>query len=246
MRKLISIIFVLLPLFVNAQTELSMLEGVVISPEFIFEPGSVYIKADNNAGFQYSILDMDKNKTFLTGKVKSLEPMVRSGQYTFYTPGGKPYASGYYSNNIPFRVWSYFDGDGQVVSSLNYSAAIQYQKNFGDIDIGEDFVMQAKKSPKFPKGGMKGFREFILENTVYPPFTLINNMEGTVICQFLIDKSGQLINIRIVEGLNEDFDLEVIRVLSLSPLWKPGKEKGNAVNVLFTIPIQFKIPSEEK
>ena len=129
-----------------------MLEGVVISPEFNLTR-LVYIKADNDAGFQYSILDNGHKQDLLTGKVKSLEPMVRSGQYTFYTPGGKPYASGYYSNNIPFRVWSYFNGEGQVVSSVNYSAAIQYQKNFGDIDIGEDFVLQAKKSPKFPKGG---------------------------------------------------------------------------------------------
>ena len=169
---------------------------------------------------------MDKNNTLLTGKVKTLEPMVRTGQYTFYTPGGQPYASGYFSNNIPFRVWSYFDGNGQVVSSVNYSAAIQFQKNYGEIDLGEDFVLQAKKAPKFSKRGMKGFQKFIRENAVYPPFTLINNMEGTVVCQFIIDKTGQLINVRILEGLNEDFDMEVIRVLSLSPNGNPEWKTG--------------------
>lgn len=244
MRKLIPIILLLFPIFALAQTEVISTEEVVISPEFIYGPNSIFIKANEDAGFQYSILDMDKNKTFLSGKVTSLEPMIRTGKYTFYTPGGEPYASGFYSNNIPFRVWSYFDSEGQVVSSVNYSSAIQFMKNFGDIDIGEDFVLEAKKAPKFGKKGMKGFLSFIKENTIYPPFPLINNMEGKVVCEFVIDKTGKLINVRIVEGLNEDFDLEVIRVLSLSPLWKPGKVNGNPVNVMYSVPVHFKLPSD--
>ena len=73
---------------------------------------------------------------------------------------------------------------------------------------------------------------------------MINYEEGKVVCQFVIDKTGQLINARIVEGLNEDFDLEVIRVLSLSPKWKPGINKGKPVNVMYTIPVRFRITSE--
>ena len=37
-------------------------------------------------------------------------------------------------------------------------------KNFGDIDLGEDSIQQAKKAPKFGKKGMKGFLKFIQEN----------------------------------------------------------------------------------
>ena len=244
MRRLTSIILLLLPLIAHSQTEVASTEEVVIYPEFTYGTNSIFIKASEDAGFQYSILDVDRTKTYLSGKVNSLDPMVRTGKYTFYTPGGEPYVSGFYSNNIPFRVWSYFDSKGQVVSSLNYSAAIQFMKNFGDIDLGEDFVQQAKKAPKFGKKGMKGFLSFIQENAIYPPFNMINNEEGKVVCQFVIDKTGQLINIRIVEGLNEDFDLEVIRVLSLSPKWKPGKNKGNPVNVMYTIPVHFKITTE--
>jgi len=244
MRRLTSIILLLLPLFAHSQTEVASSEEVIIYPKFSYGMHSVFIKASEDAGFQYSILDMDKNNTLLSGKVNSLDPMLRSGKYSFYTPGGKPYASGFYSNNIPFRVWSFFDSEGQVVSSVNYSAAIQYLKNFGDIELGEDSVQQAKKAPKFGKKGMKEFLSFIQDNAIYPPFNMINNEEGKVVCQFVIDKTGQLINVRIVEGLNEDFDLEVIRVLSLSPKWKPGKNKGNPVNVMYTIPVHFRISSE--
>jgi TonB family protein len=244
MRKLITILLIILPFLANAQPGVTGTEEVVISPEFMYGTSSIFIKASEDGGFQYSILDMDKNHTFLTGKVTSLEPLVRTGRYTFYTPDGKPYASGFYSNNFPFRVWSFFDGEGQVVASVDYSGAIQYLKNFGDIDIGEDFVMQAKKAPKFGKRGMTEFLGFIKENAIYPIFPLINNMEGRVVCEFVIDNTGQLINVRIVESLNEDFDLEVIRVLSLSPRWKPGTDNGKPVNVKFTVPVNFMIHSD--
>jgi len=140
-------------------------------------------------------------------------------------------------------AWSYFDQDGQVSSSVNYSNAIQFLKTHGNVDIGDDYVHSAKKAPKFGKKGMKGFIRFLSENAVYPPFPLINNEEGRVVCQFVIDKTGQLINARIVEGVYEDFDMEVIRLLSLSPQWKPGKDKGEEVNVMLSIAVDFKINS---
>jgi len=245
MKKIIAIILLLLPLILCGQTAEQTtdpsIEEVVILPEFTYGTNSVYIKANDDSTFQYSILDLDKNNTYMTGKVSSIEPLIRTGRYAFFTPEGIPFASGFYSNNIPYLAWSYFDKDGQVIASLNYSNAIQFIKTHGNIDIGDDFVLTAKKAPKFGKKGMKEFAAFIKENAVYPPFSLINNEEGRVLCQFVIDKTGQLINTRIVEGVNEDFDLEVFRLLSLSPLWKPGKINGEAVNVLYTIPIHFKI-----
>jgi len=241
MRNKLAIILLIIPLLAQGQTEVPSTEEVVISPDFTYGNHSLFIKANEDTSFQYSVLDMDNNSTLMTGRVTKLEPLIRSGKFTFFTPTGKPYVSGFYSNNLPFRAWSYFDSEGQVSTSLNYSAAIQFMKNYGDVDIGEDFVLQAKKAPKFGKRGMKEFLSFIQENTKYPPFALINNMEGRVLCQFVIDKTGQIINARILEGLNEDFDLEVIRVLSTSPLWKPGKINGEPVNVMFSIPVHFKL-----
>ena len=97
-------------------------------------------------------------------------------------------------------------------------------------------------SPGSRKKDTKAFLDFIRENAVYPPFSQITIEQGKVVCQFVIDKSGKLINIKIIEGLNEDFDLEVIRLLSLAPPWKPLKVKGDPMNVVYTLPILFKFP----
>jgi hypothetical protein len=243
MRNKLAISILLIPLWAGAQTEPPLSDEVLVLPELTYGSNTMYLKSNDDNTFQYNILDMDNNVTHLTGKVSSLEPLVRTGSYTFNTPEGELYATGYYSSNIPFRGWKFYDAEGKEKASLNYSAAIQFLQNYGDIDIGEDFVYEAKKAPKFEKKGWDGFLNFIRENAIYPPFPLINNEEGIVVCQFVIDKTGQLINARIVEGVNEDFDLEVLRILSLSPKWKPGKARGgDPVNMMYRLAVQFKLP----
>ena len=242
MRKSILLFMLFIPLVLHGQTEGIAIEEVEILPDFVYGANSLFIKANSDSTFQYSFLDMVNNHIIMTGKLTTLDPMNRTGRYTFNTPAGEPYASGFYSNNIPFRAWSFFDGEGQVIKSLNYSGAIQFLNTYGNIDLGNDYVTSLKKIPRSSTKNIKELLSFIQENAIYPPFSSINNEPGRVLCQFVIDKSGKLINVKILEGVNEDLDVEVIRVLSLSPQWKPVKVKGKPVNVVFTLPINFKIP----
>ena len=242
MRKSIFFFMLIIPFVLQGQNEGIAIEEVVILPDFVYSTNQLFIKSNDDSTFQYNFLDMVNNHTIMTGKLKTLEPMNRTGKYMFYTPDGAPYASGFYSNNIPFRSWSLFDGEGQVVRSLNFSGAIQYLNNFGNVDLGDDYIESLKKSPGYRKKDIKNLLVFLEENAVYPPFSLINGEQGRILSQFVIDKSGKLINIKILEGLNEDFDLEVIRLLSLTPAWKPLKVKGDIVNAVYTLPFNFKLP----
>ena len=242
MRKSILSFMLLIPLVLQGQTEGIAIEEVVILPDFVYGTNQLFIKGNDDSTFQYNFLDMVNNHTIMSGKLLTLEPMNRTGKYMFYTPDGAPYASGFYANNIPFRAWSFFDNQGQVVKSLNFSAALQFLNNYGDVDLGEDYITSLEKSPGYRKKDIKNFLGFIQENAVYPPFSLINDELGTVLCKFVIDKSGKLINLKILEGLNEDFDLEVIRLLSLAPPWKPLKVKGDPVNAVYTLSVNFKLP----
>lgn len=242
MRKSILSFMLLIPLVLSGQSEGIALEEVEIRPDFFYGSNSLFIRGNDDGTFQYSILDMENNHDILSGKLKTLEPMNRTGRYMFYTPEGDPYASGFYSNNIPFRAWSFFDKDGAVIQSLNYSGAIQFLNNYGSVDLGGDSLTSLNKVPGYRKKDIKGLMSHLEENSVYPPFSLINHEQGRVLCQFVIDKSGKLVNLKILEGVNEDLDMEVIRLLSLLPPWKPLKIKGDPVHVVYTLPIRFTDP----
>ena len=70
-------------------------------------------------------------------------------------------------------------------------------------------------------------------------------LQGKVFVTFVVGSDGQLSNIRAVRGPSEDFKEEAVRVLAASPKWRPGMQNGKAVNVQYTVPINFTISFEE-
>ncbi len=83
------------------------------------------------------------------------------------------------------------------------------------------------------------FRRFIAQNLRYPDHAAENKINGRVIVQFAIDSKGRLVDPVVVAGVDPSLDQEAIRVVSLSPPWTPGRQRGVAVKVLFSFPINF-------
>ena len=104
-----------------------------------------------------------------------------------------------------------------------------------------DFFIIVEDMPQFQGAGMDIFHKFILNQIVYPVLPQENGIGGTVILSFIIDEKGKLGNIVILRKAHPDLDKEAIRVLSSSPDWIPGKQRGKPVKVRFTIPIKFSL-----
>ena len=58
---------------------------------------------------------------------------------------------------------------------------------------------------------------------------------------FVINKNGDTEYFRIAKSVNPLLDQEAIRVLQLMPNWKPGTQRGKAVRVSYTVPINFQL-----
>ena len=65
------------------------------------------------------------------------------------------------------------------------------------------------------------------------------NITGKVFIQFIVDKTGSVINVKVVRGVDKNLDAEAVRVIKSLPKYKPGKQRGKAVRVMFTVPINF-------
>jgi len=110
---------------------------------------------------------------------------------------------------------------------------------------GESVVLEKKypytslfEGPQF-KGGIQKFYQFIGSSLRYPTDAVRGNNTGTVILNFLIDYDGKISDIQIKQSASESLDDEAKRVLRLSPVWIPAKERGIPVSVRYTIPIKF-------
>ena len=95
--------------------------------------------------------------------------------------------------------------------------------------------------PEFP-GGTAAMFKFLSENVKYPVIAQENGIQGRVICQFVVNKDGAIVDIEVVRsGGDPSLDKEAVRVIKTMPKWKPGKQRGKPVRVKYTVPVNFKL-----
>lgn len=101
-------------------------------------------------------------------------------------------------------------------------------------------MLNPEVMPEFP-GGEQALIRFIQKNIRYPQQLLMNGLQGTVYLGFVIDKSGNITDIKILKGVADavQFSEEAIRVLKKSPVWKPGMQGGHPVSVSYSLPVTF-------
>ena len=102
----------------------------------------------------------------------------------------------------------------------------------------DEFFMVVENMPIFP-GGDLGLMKYIQKHVKYPAIAKEYNITGKVYVSFIVDKSGKVTNVKIVRGVDKNLDAEAMRVVKSLPKYKPGKQRGKAVRVMFTIPINF-------
>jgi len=91
------------------------------------------------------------------------------------------------------------------------------------------------------KDAETGFRDWVYNNTVYPPVAQENGITGRVYVEFTIERDGSVADVRVVRGVDPLLDAEALRVIKMSPKWTPGMQRGKAVKVKYTFPFFFQL-----
>ena len=112
--------------------------------------------------------------------------------------------------------------------------------NVTDADVYE----VVENMPEFPDGGMPGLKKYLSANIRYPEAAHKAGTQGRVTVQFVVGKDGSIGNVSILRGVDPALDAEAIRVISGMPKWKPGTQKGEPVNVKYTVPVMFRLTPE--
>ena len=94
--------------------------------------------------------------------------------------------------------------------------------------------------PSFP-GGQGAMMEFLSKNIKYPIVAEENGIQGRVLVKVVVKKDGTIDSPIVVKGVDPSLIKEAIRVVKTMPKWIPGKQKGEPVNVSFTVPVTFRI-----
>ena len=95
----------------------------------------------------------------------------------------------------------------------------------------------AQVMPEYP-GGIEALKKFMLKN-LRQPDDLQPGEKILVMASFVVNKNGQIEQVKIINGGRTDLNKEVQRVINKMPFWKPGLQNGNTVAVYFNLPVTF-------
>ncbi len=111
----------------------------------------------------------------------------------------------------------------------------------GVIEEDENVVFQVVETmPSFP-GGDAALFKFLNDNIKYPVIAQENGIQGRVICQFVVNRDGSIVDVEVVRSVDPSLDKEAIRVIKAMPNWAPGKQRGKSVRVKYTLPVNFRL-----
>lgn len=97
-----------------------------------------------------------------------------------------------------------------------------------------------EEMPKFP-GGDAELLKFIAKSIKYPVIAQENGIQGRVICAFVVNRDGSVVDAEVLRGVDPSLDKEALRVIGTMPKWTPGKQRGKPVRVKYTVPITFRL-----
>jgi len=125
-------------------------------------------------------------------------------------------------------------------------------------DAEEEFVFISEQMPRFPgcsseymnnrekeQCSKEKLLSFIYKTLKYPAVARENRIEGMVVIRFMITKEGKLTNIKLLRDIGAGCGKAAVKVVEsmkeLPDAWEPGRQRGQAVNVLYTLPVKFKL-----
>ncbi len=147
----------------------------------------------------------------------------------------------------------------EIINIVEDDAILEDDTDWGSSEAGEDDAINyttievkpeepeeddteilffTDQMPVFP-GGESTLRKFLAESVKYPAIALENGVQGRVFVSFVVDKNGDVTNVKIARGIDTSLDKEAIRVVQSMPKWTPGMQRGKAVRVAYTVPINF-------
>ena len=117
-------------------------------------------------------------------------------------------------------------------------------KDYATLEGDYDGVIEfenAKYPPEYP-GGNDGLMKFLSENIKYPKSAEKNGVQGIVVLQFIVEKTGKISNVKVLRSVDKALDNEAVRVVKRMKHFIPGYNEDHApVRVLYTLPVNFKL-----
>ena len=128
--------------------------------------------------------------------------------------------------------------DRNVTRTLKEEVVVEEKKPVEEKK--EEVFRSVEQMPTFP-GGEAALMKYLSSHIQYPTMAAENGVEGKVVVQFVVTKTGKVGEVKVVRSVDKDLDREAVRVCKSLPNFVPGRQNGQPVAVWYTLPVTFKL-----
>lgn len=151
---------------------------------------------------------------------------------------------GAYIKDNKVGVWEYNDVNGEPEQKYDYTKKeiifFKPDSKVYSVVKGADTIKTKLDRPPLYIGGSTAKIESAPIKPKYPKKAIEKKISGKVYVSFIIDTTGKAINHRVISGIGYGCDEEALRIVKKIPdNWLPGLLDGKAVNVEYTLPVNF-------
>ncbi|GEM_PF-820941 len=220
-------------------------------------PGQPYekyavVKRDRQRRIEgyFSLFD----KSGVLQEVTDYHKGAKNGIHYKFNQQGFAEQVGFYEDDKPTGIWVKYFGKDRFAQILNFKNGIEVPYN---IEFEEEVknpyepLAQGKNPFAFDStmidtpasfyGGVGGWVVYLQKNLAYPKEAAKYRLQGDVLVEFTILKTGELVAPFVLYSPNEYFTREALRVLSKSPKWQPAMQNNRKVHSKFRERIRFSL-----
>jgi TonB family protein len=216
--------------------------------------GTVAVKAEANAKGEIIYVEVDSEQSTITDKEILKQALKAAKGYRIEAGDGTAKGSIIFNFSSKGDQTNYHD---QYIKEYNYGESNEDNSIHDliyDFTNNDPIFKVVEEMPRFPgceemEGNSKEkeqcakqkMLEFIYSNLKYPAKARDASIEGMCVVQFIIEKDGSVRKAKIVRDIGAGCGEETLKVVNNFPTWIPGKQKGKAVRVQYTLPVKFKL-----
>ncbi|MBN9301479.1 MAG: hypothetical protein BGO84_04285 [Dysgonomonas sp. 37-18] len=144
------------------------------------------------------------------------------------------------------KIFSEGKKDKDVMVAVGYGTpkkeGVTLKEGGAEPSVDHPFIT-VEDMPVFP-GGESAMQRFVADNLKYPESAQKAGVQGRVTVRFIVGKTGEISDVRVIRGIDSECDAEAVRMIQSMPKWTPGKQNGIAVPVYFTLPIVYRLKKD--
>lgn len=164
----------------------------------------------------------------------------RVGRWISVHRNGQKRSEGRYNNGRAVGEWRYYYDSGELSAiempdRQGKPLALAFFNKDGSPYMGR---VRTREMPRFP-GGEGALLSYVARTTNYPRNIRRKGITGNVYVSYTVGEDGRVGQVRVVQGLAPEADLEARRVVANLPPFEPGREYNLPTAMTFTIPIYF-------